>query len=279
MAIPELPGDEYDALCAFDAKADLFDQLEATHGLTVPSASRRAIADTLYFYADHLRNKREVPLEKASRRKLVVALDRLFKEFDEQRSFAVPDPRRAGYEEFVQASQRGYSESESDRRTHAIIGGRDPGPPGLCRDEFSDFYDAQDGRYSSLGERRGWLETLLAKIRDDLAAEPIKGQQGKERDFLIQRLARVYQSTGGAITANYQESKGKVDGPFVRFVVDILEACPPVFKRYVRPGIEDAIRDWIRLPKRERSWSVLELTVTRNGLAWHDFAAGGNSDD
>ena len=268
----DLPDAEYEELANFHSKHELFDAIERGHSITLAAGAREKVAVTLLRYAERcFRRERRIAHEVESRLKIVTQIDGLLSEFDRQRTFAVPDARREGLEELVLASQRGYSEEESRKRSDARFSGRDPGPVGQCRDDFEQFCDAQ-GQYLTLGNRPGWLEVELRKVRDELDDKrPVKrGRKSKRREFIISRLASVYEAAGGRVAANVQEAKVKPDGPFVRFVVAIVEDCPPAFQHYVRPGVEHSIRDWWRNRGSGLDWGYLELACTREGMAWSD---------
>ncbi len=263
-----LPDSEFRAIENWVADDELVAILERLCGIKLSEHSKRRIGFTLCCYAssafdDPDRDRKRLKSESA----VANALDSLFLAFEEQRQYPIPDARREGYEYFVMYSQRGFTEEESRQRAEAVFGGRDPGPPGLCRDAFERFVGEQSGSYASLGDRQGWLEVLLREIRGKLGWKSLqagkRGPKGKAkyRTFVIYELAEVFEQSGGTVKAYKNSISGNIEGDFIQFVAVILQTCPPTLRKYLGTGINDAIVRWVQSGRKTPSDGLISLRL------------------
>ena len=214
--VPNLPDSEYAAIEKLSNDSQLYQKLERRFCIRLSELDRFQISSVLAICA-YSASSSPIKVRKTHRSQQAVAaaLDGLFSVFEEQRRHPVPDPRRQGYEYFVLYSQRGYTNRNLRPRIEAMLTGRDPGPPGLCRDIFSNYSDARGGSYSSLGDGQGWLEVLLREVRDQLGGTPVharkRGPKGKARyrTFAIYQLANLFERSGGTVKAYENPRTGK----------------------------------------------------------------------
>jgi len=265
-SVPGLPDSEYAAIARLDLGIDFITRLEKRYRIKISAHDRRRICNALAIYADAAFDRPDYDRqEQISEQAVASALDRLFSVLAKQRKYAVPDPRRRGYEYFVLYSQRAYTSAESQQRAEAFFGGRELGDPGLCRDVFDQYFDERQASYSSLGDRQGWLEVLLREIRHQLGHSPLhinkRGPKGKAkyRTFVIYELANVFERSGGTVKAYKNSTTGKIEGDFIRFVAAILKICPPAFRRYLGTGIDEAIVKWCQSGRKAPSEGLMSV--------------------
>jgi hypothetical protein len=79
-------------------------------------------------------------------------------------------------------------------------------------------------------------------------------------------LGEIFARCGGQVGASYKDAKGKPDGPYIRFMLAVIAACPKPLRDYLTPNLAENVRNWLRfigwtkLPKNSRP------SATEDGL-------------
>lgn len=123
---------------------------------------------------------------------------------------------------------------ELERQSQLQAG--DPGRDGLDRLSTYDL-ESMQRVLEKLSGKPSELKGIASDSRSDKA---------RKRDALIVSLGQIFLASGGEVRANYHPIKGKIDGPFVRFLRLIMDHCPKDIREHLGPGLEYAVRDCLR---------------------------------
>lgn len=108
--------------------------------------------------------------------------------------------------------------------------------------------------------RAGWdwdelrdLKIAMMKFREvaldeaSLRHGPVnRGRKYDNREPLWDALSNSFEAAGGKVAASYKPTKGKVDGPFIAFCVEVLSYCPEEYRNANLPGLGESVRKWRR---------------------------------
>ena len=266
--VPNLPDSEYAAIEKLSNDSQLYQKLERRFCIRLSELDRFQISSVLAIYAS---SASLAPIKVARRiglNKLWQLRSTAYSPFSKS-SAATLSPILGGrVTSTLFCTRSGDIPNRNLRpRIEAMLTGRDPGPPGLCRDIFSNYSDARGGSYSSLGDGQGWLEVLLREVRDQLGGTPVharkRGPKGKARyrTFAIYQLANLFERSGGTVKAYKNPITGKIEGAFIRFVAAILKSCPPTFRKHLGTGIDDAIVRWVQSGRKAPSDGLMSIPL------------------
>jgi hypothetical protein len=231
---------EIQALKRFPQNNLLFERVRATSAVRVTVEGRRALADALLEFVERIDFEVERESIARSEKESTLRLAKLFgifmDEVGRQAALDETDPRRAGYQRLLTFLR--------ECEAHLVL---------LTPEQVSHYeqhYQVEPPiTYGHDSVNLSLNLDSLRRLRASLNA-PVEDvgstRRRTAREWLFVEFGAVFAASSGEIAASFKPTSGRVDSPFIRFMDVIIDACPPPMKRYLKPGLADAARDWLR---------------------------------
>lgn len=240
----------------------LFERVRTTSAVRVTVEARKALTEALLDFVERIDFEVEreaiVSLENASTLRLAKLFGIFMDEVTRQGAFGETDPRGAGHQrllKFLRNSEAHLVPLTPEQVSH-----------------FEQQYEVKppityDKNSVDLSLKLEALHRLRASL-DEPALNAGSTRRKSAREWLFVELGAVFAACGGELGASFKPTSGRVDSPFIRFMDVIIEASPTPLKCYLKPGLADAARDWLRsLEWRRAKGSVVARTIDEWRLA------------
>lgn len=232
---PILNQAEYQELSALENNKELFSKLDAAFSIEINKKSRALIVAGLIRCAQNIDSvsykKEHNKDELGSVNAVAKPLEALLRELERQGKLPEGDPSAEAY--------RRFSQHMLNEKIEVVV-------PAYAAEHRAQYSETGQPIVTFCPVDIGGLTNLLSAVS---FPAPYVGKWKKDdfRKDIFVALGEAFLASGGSIGASYKPSLGRVDSPYIRFMQAVIDCCPTRLKDFLKPGLADAARQWLRL--------------------------------